>query len=459
MATAYKKRNTWYVGYTDHVGRQKCQATTAVTKTEAKKIAQELERKSERQRLGLEPLPSDSRMSLAELCEWWLENRCPPARAYDERKRLQKYVLDDKLGRTPVAQVTTALVEDQLRKMEVDGYSPATINGLRGTLNTVFNRARKAGVWSGPNPIQDVESRRVPTKNRETLKAEEVPILLPHVPEEWRGIFVAAIYTGGRKGDLFGLRKSDVDLDHRILVFSRSYDHETNKGGHADAIPIAEPLAPVLKAAIEASPSDLVFPDAEGKMRSPEADPQKVLRHALGRAGLVVGYDHICRRCKASGKPHVERHRDAELRRCPVCGMKLWPKALPRPMRFHDLRHTTATLLLRAGVQLQHVQRILRHRDVKLTVDTYGHLECEDLRAAVATLPASPFPQAAAPEEIGVATTGTPVTTRLLPGADPQEHEGRGASGFPADSAPFDWSGRQDSNLRPPGPEPGALPG
>jgi hypothetical protein len=52
-------------------------------------------------------------------------------------------------------------------------------------------------------------------------------------------------------------------------------------------------------------------PDAEGKMRSPEADPQKVLRHVLARAGLVVGYDHVCRRCKANGKPHVERHRDA----------------------------------------------------------------------------------------------------------------------------------------------------
>lgn len=32
-------------------------------------------------------------------------------------------------------------------------------------------------------------------------------------------------------------------------------------------------------------------------MRSPETDPQKVLRHALARAGLVVGYDHLCRRC------------------------------------------------------------------------------------------------------------------------------------------------------------------
>jgi integrase len=63
--------------------------------------------------------------------------------------------------------------------------------------------------------------------------------------------------------------------------------------------------------------------------------------------------------------------------------MRLWPKALPRPMRFHDLRHTTATLLLRSGVPLNHVQRIMRHRDVRLTTETYGHLVADDLRDAV----------------------------------------------------------------------------
>ena len=55
-------------------------------------------------------------------------------------------------------------------------------------------------------------------------------------------------------------------------------------------------------------------------------------------------------------------------------------------MRFHDLRHTTATLLLRAGVPGQHVQGILRHSDIKLTVDTYGHMLAEDLRPAL-TIP------------------------------------------------------------------------
>ncbi len=110
---------------------------------------------------------------------------------------------------------------------------------------------------------------------------------------------------------------------------------------------------------------------------------ETILRASLGRAGLVLGYDHTCRRCKKNGTPHVERHQDPVERRCPKCNMALWPVPVPRPMRFHDLRHTTATLLLRAGVDVHRVQKILRHKDVRTTTLIYGHLDVEDLRNAV----------------------------------------------------------------------------
>src|SRR5437762_8013812 len=70
----------------------------------------------------------------------------------------------------------------------------------------------------------------------------------------------------------------------------------------------------------------------------------------------------------------------------PTCRAKLWPSAIPRPMRFHDLRHTAATLMLRAGVDAHRVQRILRHASVTTTTDTYGHLTVDDLRDAVARI-------------------------------------------------------------------------
>ena len=78
----------------------------------------------------------------------------------------------------------------------------------------------------------------------------------------------------------------------------------------------------------------------------------KRLRSALSRSGIVEGYLHLCRRCKRRGTPHEEKHVDCERRHCPKCKMLLWARALPRRFRLHDTRHTTATLLLAAGVDL-----------------------------------------------------------------------------------------------------------
>jgi integrase len=132
-----------------------------------------------------------------------------------------------------------------------------------------------------------------------------------------------------------------------------------------------------LATAIKASPSELVFPASNGSMVSEDANTERGLRSALARAGPVTGYDHTCRRCEANGIPHVERHADATLRHCPRCNMKLWPRPLKSKMRFNGLRHTAATLMLRAGVDPRRVQRILRHASVTTTTGTYAHLAIE----------------------------------------------------------------------------------
>lgn len=157
----------------------------------------------------------------------------------------------------------------------------------------------------------------MPKRAYVTLRAEEVPLFLPCVDAEWAELFAAALWTGLRKGELCGLLQADVDLPGRTLYVARSYDHDTTKGGHADALPIAEPLVPYLEAALRRSPSKWVLPAPDGSMRTEECDPQKVLRTALARAGLVDGYEHVCRRCKANGKPHGEQHPDSALRRSP----------------------------------------------------------------------------------------------------------------------------------------------
>lgn len=193
MASVYLKRGTWYVQFIDGTGKRRLKSTKAKTKSEARRLADELEIQGDRQRLGLDPVPVQCTWTLKELCEWWLKQRCPPHREQAERSRLAAHVLRSPLGAVPVRELTPRHIEDQLRKMEQTGLSAPTLNGLRGTLHTVFSRAQRAGIWSGVNPLVMVERRRVPRRIYPTLRADEVGLLLAYAPDEWRNVFAAAL--------------------------------------------------------------------------------------------------------------------------------------------------------------------------------------------------------------------------------------------------------------------------
>jgi hypothetical protein len=156
-----------------------------------------------------------------------------------------------------------------------------------------------------------------------------------------------------------------------LILVSRSHERDIPKGGRVEAVPINSELLVYLKRAIAASPSELVFPDEEGKMLPRHTALEQVLRRAMCRAGLVTGYVHKCRR---HGCGHQEPAADANPRRCPKCDFKLFPVGQVRKIRFHHLRHTTASLLLMNGADLAAVQRIMRHQDPRITTEVYGHL-------------------------------------------------------------------------------------
>jgi integrase len=216
---------------------------------------------------------------------------------------------------------------------------------------------------------------------------------------------------------VIALRKSDVDLDARTLRVGRSHDSDTTKGGHEDLLPIPDELLPWIERALEGSPSDVLFPREDGEQHAPDVQLQDVLRRALARAGSVNGYTHRCRR---KGCGHTERHAYAEPGRCPRCQMRLWPVAEQKPLRFHDLRHSTATLLLKAKVPLATVQRILRHTDPKITSEVYGHLDLEDMREGLNRLHLAPM-----------VTDPGPLAAGLLLGPANPKGEGPDASRFP----------------------------
>ena len=120
MASVYRKpgRAQWYMRVKDGTGRWRDLPTHTDRKTEARRLAEDYQRKAERQHLGLEPLPVQCEMTLAALCDWWLRERCPAASIERERCRLRRHVIDTPLGKTPIPQVTTYRIEEHLRLLE-----------------------------------------------------------------------------------------------------------------------------------------------------------------------------------------------------------------------------------------------------------------------------------------------------------------------------------------------------
>ena len=451
MASVYSKHGRYYARWKDASGRWQRAVTTCRTKKDAQRFAEDLERKAERQARGLEPVTEDlPHFTFSELFDWWWKEYGSKRRGYDLgflRKRLLP-----SLGKRALGEVTPARLEEALQRM-ADELSPESLNHLRAHVHRIFALAIRRRLWAGSNPASGVERRRVARRIYETLRAEEVPLLLARLHPRWRPLFATAIWTGMRKGELLGLRKSDVDLETGTITIRRSYDADTTKGGHADVIPIANPLKPFLRQALLASRSVYVFPAEDGSMRPRDTALQDVLRRALARAGLVNGYEHSCRRCKARRAPHVEHHADDATRYCPVCRMKLWPKPVHRRLRFHDLRGTTATLLARGGAPLVVAQRILRHSDPRLTANVYSRVDLGDLREGLNRIAIPPMPM------LAIASSASPLVPPVSPRGLVGETKGLKSPSNTAELQARSLSGRLDLNQRPLAPQASALPG
>jgi integrase len=462
MPSVFKRDGLYVIKWRDSTGRWRTKRTNFSAKAEAARFALELEHHADRQRQGLEVTPGASaKMTFGELVDWWWEGYGRKLRSQTVMAFIKKHLLPV-LGSLPLIEVTSSRLEELLNNKD-DELSPKSVNALHQNVHRIFSLAVRRGLWRGDNPALLVERRKVPKRLPEFLRLEEVPRVLEALDPRWRPLFATAVYTGMRQGELLGLRKSDVDLVDGTIAVARSYDGPTTKGGHADVLPVADELRDYLQEAIDASPSELVFPRAGGQIQSRDLALDKVLRRAMGRASIVIGYLHKCRR-KGCGQESRESVPDCG--RCPKCNMQLWTKPIPRHVRFHDLRHTTGTLLLKAGVPYATVQRMLRHTDPRLTTEIYGHLDVEDLRAGVnklrftrRTAPAPMLGQTSNPEplgESGVArgvensfVRGAPVVQRLLS----LQNEARSSLEIPNETAGFLQSGRQDLNLRPLGPE------
>ncbi len=434
MAEPFQRMGRWYGRVKDAAGLWRNVPLAEVrTKAQARELQTALALQARRQRDGLEPAPTDRALTVGAILRWWLKTYVAgKSWAGREEDRLRLYFESTELVRLPVVALTAGRLELFLQHWSQQGLAPASVNKLRAMVRTAFNRARRAGLVHGQNPTSDTQPRKVPkrlqrsssrTRSRACSSSSALRIARSSRPPStldcarascsgWRS--ATSISSGACSPSAVPTTTRRTKALAKKLFRSRPPWSRTWRKLSA------HPRARCSSRALTA------------RSRTEEDKLGKRLRAALGRAGIVDCYLHLCRRCKRNGSPHEEKHADCERRRCPKCGMVLWAKALPRRFRLHDTRHTTATLLLAAGVDLYAVARILRHSDPKITFETYAHLVPGYLHAQIDRLPKL-----------------EKFAALVLHEAPKSLEERRGQLLDRPDSAPVRWRAWQESNLRP----------
>lgn len=216
-------------------------------------------------------------------------------------------------------------------------------------LGAAMNHAMKLGLVPR-NPVAAIDRPRAPRVEMTCWSASEAARFLAHVRDDrLHPLFLLALTRGLRRGELAGLRWCDVDLDAgrlaivqaRVSVGGRVVVSEPKTARGRRTIPLDVDLARVLR---------------EHRRR------QVAERLAWGEGWIDSGYVFT----RENGTPlHPEAISGAFDRHVRAAG-------LPR-IRFHDCRHTAATLSLAAGISADVVCRWLGHGSISMTVDTYRH--------------------------------------------------------------------------------------
>lgn len=294
----------------------------------------------------------------------WIERNRPTVRAATWRAREQhvRVYLIPTLGKIPLRALTAEQVELALGRFLREGrpvstpgrgrpvrpVAPLTANHVRGTLRRALNDAIRDGKVTR-NAAAAATPVRVPRHAIVYLPPRDVRKLLEVTAEDVHGpLYALAVTTGLRMGELLGLAWGDL-VDGRLTV-RRSLARAVG-GGWA----LAEPKSP---AGIRTIP----LPLAARQALETERTRQLFRRQAAGAAwrnrdGLVFT-DELGR--PLQGDRVSNRFR-----------LTLRALGLPR-VRFHDLRHTAATLMLAQGVPLTVVSKILGHSGIGITDRAYA---------------------------------------------------------------------------------------
>ncbi|MDA8169509.1 MAG: site-specific integrase [Nitrospiraceae bacterium] len=317
----YKRGNVFWIRYAGLDGKVVYESSGSSKFREAESL---LISRKEAVKQGKQPeikkITNHSFKELAEKYQAWIEGRQRSA-------KVKGYIigqLTGKFGNLPLRRFSTGLVEQLQTDMINRGLKPASNNKVLNVLKHMFSKAVDWEMVESETlkRIRKVKLLRDEGKRLRYLSKEESRELVNHCDNHLKPIVITALNTGMRRGEILSLTWDRVDLKHGFILLDRT------KNGERREIPVNE----TLRAALQGLARRLDIPHVF-------YDPQ-------------------------TGKAYqeVKRSFHTALRRAKI-----------HDFHFHDLRHTFASHLVMAGVDLTTVKELLGHKTLTMTL-RYAHL-------------------------------------------------------------------------------------
>ncbi len=269
----------------------------------------------------------------------------------------RKYAMDKHLIREnpfahkELSKITTEMIDALYNDKLDQGYSTNTIRKIHQLLNQAFKQAVK---WKKivHNPVIDADPPSVRIKETKIWSFNEIHSFLDQCKEERHYItFLLAIYTGMRRGEILGLKWSDIDFKNKIIRVEQALVHIPGKGYE-----LSSPKT--FKSKRQIHIPDHILDDLITHKKQ-----QKEWKQRLGEQyqenHLVI--------CTEFGTFQDPRNLLRVMER-------LCKKAKVAKIRFHDIRHTHASILIAESVDIVKVANRLGHTKPKTTLDYYAHL-------------------------------------------------------------------------------------
>ena len=307
-------------------------------------------------------LTEDSRMTLGEWLDIWLKECAEPSVRPSTYKGYRGYAernIKPSLGNKQISKVTAADVQTLYRKLQreggVDGgaLSPTTVRRIHGVLHQALNAAVDRHLIV-KNPTDDVTLPKKVTAAKTILNDKQLERFMEAIKadEHWHDFFYLEITTGLRRGELLALQWTDLDIENRTLAVTR----QVNRISGELAVSPPKTRNSIRTLALPQQAVDLLIAEHQKHPRNPYMFPSPKTGTMYDPDAFRRTHDKIL---KAIGAEHI---------------------------RFHDLRHTFATLSLKSGVDVKTLSGALGHYSAGFTLNTYTHATAQMRQDAADTI-------------------------------------------------------------------------